>query len=70
MSRFYFCSSPKFTVRVDVDERGIVTGGAPVIRRFFGQPFENLKRWAKFDRIEKLAPPEAWKEFAKGLKTK
>ncbi|MCI0558916.1 MAG: hypothetical protein MN733_10505 [Nitrososphaera sp.] len=30
---------------VDVDERGIVTGGAPIIMRFIGQPYENLKRW-------------------------
>jgi hypothetical protein len=33
-------------VRVVIDERGMITGAAPIVRRFIGQPLENLTHWA------------------------
>lgn len=41
----YRLSSPKMTVRVEADENGIITWAAPVVRKFKGQPLENLERW-------------------------
>jgi hypothetical protein len=38
-------SSNKMTVLVVMDEKDIIIGGAPVIRRFMGQPLGNLVRW-------------------------
>jgi hypothetical protein len=32
---------------VDTDEHDIVVGGAPIIRRFVGQSFQNLLNWAR-----------------------
>lgn len=43
--RLFVFSSHKLTVRVRVDEAGIVRGDAPVIRKFIGQPVLNLARW-------------------------
>lgn len=45
--RHHWVSCAKFTVRVDTDERGIVTGGAPLVRKFKGQPLKNLLAWAR-----------------------
>ena len=33
-------------MRVAVDERGVIREAAPLVRRFLGQPLDNLTRWA------------------------
>lgn len=38
-------SNHRFTIRVDVDEDGKIVGGAPIAKRFIGQPFENVCCW-------------------------
>lgn len=43
----HWVSCAKFTVRVETDERGVVTGGAPLVRKFKGQPLKNLLAWAR-----------------------
>ncbi len=47
----FWVSCDRFTVRVDTDDRDIITFAAPIVRRFIGQPFVNLARW-----IEKWHP--------------
>lgn len=42
----YWISCAKWTSRVVVDETGVIVKTAPVVRRFIGQPVENLLRWA------------------------
>ena len=37
----------KWTVRVVISERRIITEAAPLVRRFIGQPFSNLIHWAE-----------------------
>jgi len=52
----WWVSNAKFTILVIV-ESGMVVGGAPVIRRFFGQTFKALIAWMRpFGgfRIERL----------------
>ena len=43
----HWVSCLRFTVMVETDVRGIVTGGAPIVRRFQGQPLKNLLAWAR-----------------------
>jgi len=38
-------STPDFTVRVECTPKGIINGGAPLVKRFAGQPFTNLLNW-------------------------
>ena len=42
----YWVSCNRFTVRVTVVD-GRITDAAPVLRRFIGQPFDNLLAWAR-----------------------
>lgn len=35
----------KATVRVVTDDRGVITEAAPLVRRFIGQPLENVQYW-------------------------
>lgn len=42
----WWVSCERFTVRVATDERGVIREAAPLVRRFVGQPFGNLTRWA------------------------
>ncbi len=42
----YWLSCQKFTVLVRVDDTQIIRYTAPISRKFVGQPFDNLKRWA------------------------
>jgi len=42
----WWVSCDRFTVWVQVDERAVITDAAPIVRRFIGQPLQNLKRWA------------------------
>lgn len=46
MTRYYL-STPKMTISVAVDENDIIKGGAPIIKRFTGQPLDNLLDWLK-----------------------
>ena len=41
----YWLSSNRMTVLVRVDDNHIVTNAAPVVHKFIGQPFSNLRRW-------------------------
>jgi len=43
-----------FVAEVHVDAKGIIRDGAPIVKRFTGQPFSNLIRWAKPTRVEPL----------------
>jgi hypothetical protein len=40
-------SCNKFTVQVNTDEEGRIIFAAPIVKRFMGQPFENLLKWAE-----------------------
>ena len=41
----YWLSSKRMTVGVEVDDAGIIRQAAPIVRKFIGQPVENLVRW-------------------------
>ena len=43
---FWF-SCPKFTVLVIINHNGFITGAAPIIKRFVGQPFCQLQWWVE-----------------------
>lgn len=43
--RDVWLSTKRMTVLARIDEHGVVRAGAPIIRRFVGQPFLNLRRW-------------------------
>jgi len=47
MTTSYYVSCRIFTCRVDVNDRGIIVDGAPIVARFRGQPFDNLRRWIR-----------------------
>jgi len=51
MTVTWWLSNRKMTVKVVVRDLKIV-GGAPIIRKFIGQPFSNLVRW-----MTRIAPP-------------
>lgn len=44
MKKWWF-SCKSFTVQVETDERRVITKAAPIVRKFLGQPLENLERW-------------------------
>jgi hypothetical protein len=46
----------KWTVRVTTDERRIITDAAPLVRRFVGQPFTHLVRWAQKQGLVAVEP--------------
>lgn len=43
----YWLSCRHFTVLVTVGPDGRIHSAAPIVRRFVGQPFGNLTRWAE-----------------------
>lgn len=43
----WWVSCNLFTVRVATNAQGYICEAAPIVRRFIGQPFANLERWAK-----------------------
>lgn len=48
----FWLSCPRFTIQVNVDDRGDVYWTAPIAARFVGQGLENLVRWAgKFGQV-------------------
>ena len=42
----WWVSCRMFTVQVNVGQDGKIVFAAPIVRKFLGQPFDNLKRWA------------------------
>ena len=46
MTGFYHISHPKMTVGVTVED-GIITEAPPVVRKFIGQPLDNLIGWIR-----------------------
>jgi hypothetical protein len=51
----YWLSCNNFTVKVSTDANDRVVGGAPLIRKFIGQPMSNLVRFAGMFGGVKLA---------------
>ena len=52
-------STPKFTVIVETDDAGIIRKAAPLVRKFVGQPLDNLLSWAaRFGCLK----TESWRE--------
>ena len=47
MKRSWWLSSELCTIRVETDERNIITWAAPIVRKFIGQPLANLERWQR-----------------------
>lgn len=43
----YWVSCRDFTVRVDVDDAGVIRQAAPIVRKFIGQPLSNLLTWKR-----------------------
>ncbi len=53
MSTEWWISCRKFTVAVTVNDSGVITEAAPIVRKFLGQPLSNLLSWArKFGGLE------------------
>lgn len=65
MSEWWYASTPKMTVAVEVKD-GIVVAGAPIIQRFVGQPAKSLGQWLRkqgdteFQRIIPFTHTYAW----------
>lgn len=45
MMKTWWLSNIAMTVKVVVDHRGIIVDAAPIVRKFVGQPFENVCKW-------------------------
>lgn len=62
---WWYVSSPVLTCAVKVED-GRVTGGAPIVGRFMGQPATNLGRWLRsqgdtqFTRLPELTHTFMW----------
>lgn len=54
MTGWVWISNPKMTVAVRLDTEGRIVEGAPIVRKFTGQPFANLFRW-----MNRMGPTEA-----------
>lgn len=51
--KFWWISNEKFTVMVEVDDKMNIIEAPPIVRKFIGQPIENLLSWAaKFPGFE------------------
>ena len=51
----FWVSCRLFTVQVNVDPAtGKIVWTAPIVRKFVGQPFENLKRWQPKTKVVEL----------------
>lgn len=50
----YSVEGPNFVVFVEVDGAGLISTAAPLVRRFVGQPFENLTRWIRGRGFESM----------------
>jgi hypothetical protein len=45
--RKWYISCNKFTAQVNTDENNRIIFAAPIVKRFMGQPFENLLHWCQ-----------------------
>ena len=45
--RSYWLSTERMTVVVDADARGVIVWAPPIVRRFVGQPLDNLIGWMR-----------------------
>jgi hypothetical protein len=55
---WYWLSSNRMTVGVEVDEDDIIEDTPPIVRKFRGQPLANLARWMGWQggfRMQKLS---------------
>ena len=43
----YYVSCTKFTCLVEIENDGTIVYAAPILNRFIGQSFTNLKNWIK-----------------------
>ena len=53
----WWLSSNRMTISVSVDRNETIVDAAPIVRKFIGQPLQNLIRWMGHQgglRIEKL----------------
>lgn len=41
----HWLSTERMTVAVTTDDQGRITEAAPIVRKFVGQPLDNLIRW-------------------------
>ncbi len=57
--RKFYLSSRIFTVQVNVNEGGTIVWTAPVARKFIGQPFSNLIRWSRADKVVQISTLES-----------
>jgi hypothetical protein len=46
-ARKLWISCPQFTAQVDVDEDGEISAAPPILKKFLGQPYQNLKCWLR-----------------------
>jgi hypothetical protein len=43
----WWLSNSRMTVRVRTDDNHVIVETAPIVRKFRGQPLENLTRWLR-----------------------
>lgn len=43
--QWYWLSSERMTICVDVDSGNVIRRCSPIVRVFIGQPLANLRRW-------------------------
>ena len=43
----YWLSTNKMTVMVETDDKEIIKDSPPIVRKFIGQPINNLINWLK-----------------------
>ena len=61
MSTSWWVSCNKFTIGVTTDDSAakVITDAAPIVKKFIGQPLDNLLRWAKkFGGLETIGVQE------------
>ena len=56
-TRTIWLSGPRTTVRIEVGPDRIIRDASPVVRRFIGQPVDNLRAWINADREVELVTP-------------
>jgi hypothetical protein len=65
MSTSWWVSCNKFTVGVTTDDAKVITDAPPIVKKFIGQPLDNLLRWAKkFGGLETIGVQERQEEKA------
>lgn len=54
--RVIFLSGPRFTCLVETRD-GVIVSTPPILRKFVGQPIENVLSWGAVDRYEEIIDP-------------